>query len=164
VSRLLQRTERSSEELGKSNLNIRKIVVAVDLSPRSQRTAAYAAALAKRVDAALTFVHVFAPEPVTEFTSVAAHEAFVEGRFRTAARLAKLMEKLRQTGVECRDDLRVGDPTEEVVLAATSIDADLIITASHHPGFLGRTLGLDQAPRILRRAGCPVLVHQERSL
>ena len=164
MSQILPRTETESAELGTSNLNIRKIVVAIDLTPRSQKTAAYAAEFAKRLDAALTVVHVFAPEPVTEFTSEQAQEAFAEGRRRTVAKLAKLIENLRRTGVECHDDFRVGDPAEEVVLAAHAIDADLIITTSHHPGFLGRTLGWDQAPRIFHRASCPVLVYQAEAV
>ncbi|MFY9987040.1 MAG: universal stress protein [Chthoniobacterales bacterium] len=160
MSQALSRTEAESEELSTSNLNIRKIVVAIDLTSRSKKTAAYAAELAKRFDAALTVVHVFAPEPVTEFTGELAHDAFEEGRRRTVAKLAKLIENLRRTGIECHDDFRVGDPAEEVVLSAQAIDADLIIAASHHPGFLARTLGLDQAPHIFHRASCPVLVYQ----
>ena len=160
ASQILPRAETESAELGISNSNIRTIVVAIDLTPRSQKTAAYTAEFAKRVDAALTFVHVFAPEPVTEFTSEQAHEAFAQGRRRTVAKLAKLIEDLRRTGVECHDDFRIGDPAEEVVLAAHAIDADLIIAASHHPCFLDRTLGWDQAPRIFHRARCPVLVYQ----
>jgi nucleotide-binding universal stress UspA family protein len=160
VSQVLSRTETETEELGSSNLNMRKIVVAIDLTPRSKKTAAYAAEFAKRLNAALTLVHVFAPEPITEFTSEQAHEAIAEGRRQTLAKLAKLIENLRRSGVECHDDFRVGDPAEEIALAARAIDADLIITASHHPGFSGRTLGLDQAPRIFHRASCPVLVYQ----
>jgi nucleotide-binding universal stress UspA family protein len=146
--------------LGSSNFNIRQIVVAIDLTPRSKKTAAYAAEFAKRLNATLTLVHVFAPEPITEFTGEQAHEAVAEGRRQTLAKLAKLIENLRRSGVECHDDFRVGDPAEEIALAARAIDADLIITASHHPGFLGRALGLDQAPRIFHRASCPVLVYQ----
>jgi nucleotide-binding universal stress UspA family protein len=160
VSQVLRRTETESEELGTTNLNIRKIVVAIDLMPRSEKTTAYATEFAKRLGAALTVLHVFTPEPVTEFTSEQAHEAFEEGRRRTLAKLAKLIESFRRSGVECNDDFRVGDPAEEIVLAAHAIDADLIITASHHPGFLGRALGWDQAPRIFHRASCPVLVYQ----
>jgi nucleotide-binding universal stress UspA family protein len=35
----------------------------------------------------------------------------------------------------------------------------VIITASHHPSFLARLLNLDQAPKIMHRAPCPVLVY-----
>jgi type I site-specific restriction-modification system R (restriction) subunit len=39
--------------------------------------------------------------------------------------------------------------------------ADLIITASHRPSLLARLLNLDQAPKIMHRAPCPVLVYHE---
>lgn len=78
-----------------------------------------------------------------------------------AQKLTKLIENLRKTGVKCDDDLRFGDPAEQVTLAAQTLNADLIITACHHPGFLGRLFGLDQAPRILHRSSCPVLVYHE---
>jgi nucleotide-binding universal stress UspA family protein len=138
-------------------------MVAVDLSPHSEKTAAYAAKFARSLGASITLVHVFPPEPTTEFTSVRAHEVFEEGRWRMLGKLTKLMETVQQTGVECTDDFRVGDPAEEVVLAAQSVNADLIITASRNPGLFGRFFGLDQAPRILHRATCPVLVYHEET-
>ena len=138
-------------------------MVAVDLSPHSEKTVAYAAKFARSLGASITLVHVFPPEPITEFTSVRAHEVFEEGRWRMLGELTKLMETVQQTGVECIDDFRVGDPAEEVVSAAQSVNADLIITASHNPGLLGRVFGWDQAPRILHRATCPVLVYHEET-
>jgi len=159
TNQILERKETDRENSSRSDLNIRNIVVAVDLSPRSSQTAAYAVQLAQHVGASITLVHVFPPEPITEFTSVQAYETFEEGRRRTVEKLGKLVKKVRQTGIQCTDDFRVGDPAEEVALAAQCVEADLIITASHHPGVLGRVFGLDQAPRIFYRAKCPVLVY-----
>lgn len=83
MNQVLEKTEKNE-----SNLNIRKIVVAVDLSPHSEKTAAYAAQFAKSFGASMTLVHVFAPEcvtefttqeePITEFTSAQAHDRFEE--------------------------------------------------------------------------------------
>ena len=151
------------QKSSQSGANFRRIIVAVDLSPHSEKTALYAAEFAKRVGASVTLVHVFAPEPITEFTSEQAQEAFGEGRRRTVWKLAKLMEEVRRTGVECGDDFRVGDPAEEVAQAAQNECADLIITASHRPGLLACAVGWEQAPRIMHRAKCPVLVYQERA-
>jgi nucleotide-binding universal stress UspA family protein len=144
-----------------NDFKIKKILVAVDLSPHSEKTAAFAAKFAKSVEASITLVHVFPPEPVTGFSSESIYESFERSRQRTAQKLTKLVQQVRKTGVKCDDNIRVGEPAEEVTLAAKILDADLIITATHHPGFLGRLLGLDQAPRILHRADCPVLVYHE---
>ena len=143
------------------NLNIRKIVVAVDLSPHSEKTAAYAADFAKNVGASVTLVHVFPSEPTPEFAGEGFYESFERGRRLMLGKLTKLVEQVRATGMKCDYDFRIGDPAEEVTRAARESRADLIISATHHPGLLGRFFGLDQAPRILHRAACPVLVYHE---
>ena len=149
------------KETNAYNLNIRKIVVAVDLSPHSEKTAAYAADFAKNVGASVTLVHVFPSEPTPEFAGEGFYESLEQGRRLMLGKLTKLVEQVRATGMKCDYDFRIGDPAEEVTRAARESRADLIISATHHPGLLGRFFGLDQAPRILHRAGCPVLVYHE---
>ncbi|MBV8215413.1 MAG: universal stress protein [Verrucomicrobia bacterium] len=156
MSQILDETDTSTYKL-----NVRKIVVAVDLSPHSRKTAAYAAAFAKRFGASLTFVHAFEPERITEFTTQEVHEGYEEDKRDTEKELNKLADSVRKTYPDCYAEFRVGDPAREVSLVAEDLQADLIITASHHPGFLGRLFGIDQAPRILHRARCPVLVYHE---
>ena len=154
--------ETNNSQVDRSNcFNVNKIIVAVDLSPHSVKTATYGAEFAKSVGAAVTLLHVFPPEPTPEFASEGLYESVERGRRLMASKLTKLVEQVRQTGVKCDDDFRVGDPAEQVTAAAHDLHADLIIAASHHPGFLGRLFGLDQAPRILHRATCPVLVYHE---
>jgi len=138
-----------------------KVLVAVDLTPHSEKTAAYGAEFAKSVGASVTLLHVFPPEPNVEFTSERFFESFERSRRLMAQRLTKLIDQIRETGVECDGDFRVGDPAEKIVESARDLHADLIVTGAHHPGFLGRLFGLDQPPRILHRAGCPVLVYHE---
>ena len=145
------------------NLNIRRIVVAVDLSAHSQKTAAYAAQFAKSFGASLTFVHAFMPERITEFTTQEVHEGYEEDKLATVRELHKFVDNVRKTYPDCDAEFRVGVPADEVNLIAKDLQADLIITASHHPGFLSRLFGIDQAPRILHRAHCPVLVFNEES-
>ena len=148
-----------------NDLNIKEIVVAVDLSPHSEKTAAYAAKFAKSCGASITLVHVFAPEYITEFTTQEVHETYREEEREAKRTLDKLADHIRETYGECGFEFRIGDPAEEVTLVAKELDADLIVTASHHPHFLGRLFGLDQAPRILHKARCPVLVyHEEKEL
>jgi len=148
-----------------NDLNIKEIVVAVDLSPHSEKTVAYAVKFAKSYGASITLVHAFAPEYITEFTTQEVHETYEEEKRAAKRGLGKLADRVRETCSDCGCEFRVGDPAQEVTLIAKDVNADLIITASHHPHFLSRLFGLDQAPRILHRAQCPVLVyHEEKEL
>ena len=156
MNQVLEKTE-----IDPYNLNVRNIVVAVDLSPHSKKTAAYAAAFAKSFGASLTIVHAFEPERITEFTTQEVHEGYEEDKRDSAKELNRLADCLRETHPDCYAEFRVGDPAEEVNLVAKDLQADLIITASHHPGFLSRLFGTDQAPRIMHRSPCPVLVYYE---
>ena len=138
-------------ETNLSNVSIKKIVVAVDLSAHSRKTAAYAAQFAKSFGASLTLVHAFAPERITEFTTEEIHERYESEMQDTARDLDKLAAAVRKTYPDCDTEF----------LIAKDLNADLIVTASHHPDFLSRLFGTDQAPRILHRAQCPVLVYHE---
>jgi len=151
----------ASQSKNEASFNIARVLVAVDLTPHSEKTVAYGAEFAKSVGASVILLHVFPPEPNVEFTSERFFESFERSRRLMAERLTKLIEQVRETGVECDRDFRVGDPAEKTVESAKDLHADLIITGAHHPGFLGRLFGLDQPPRILHRAGCPVLVYHE---
>ncbi|MBV8486231.1 MAG: universal stress protein [Verrucomicrobia bacterium] len=154
-----EKSEMSIQTLRKDGLEISKILVAVDLSSHSERTAAYAANFAKSFGASISLVHIFATEPVRTLN---ANETPAEAeRHDTERKLGELVGKIRRIYPKCEMRFRNGDPAEEIVGLAQDMAADLIITASHHPGFLARLFGWDQAPRILHRANCPVLVYHE---
>jgi nucleotide-binding universal stress UspA family protein len=164
MSKILEEVATSRKMPDKNDLQIRKIIVAVDLSGHSEKTVSYAAKLAKSLGASITLVHVFAPEVITEFSTETVHESYEEQRRSANRQLAVLAEKVRETCFDCNTDFRIGNPADEVSLAAIGLNADLIITASHHPSFLARLFGADQAPHILHRAPCSVLVyHEERN-
>jgi nucleotide-binding universal stress UspA family protein len=55
-------------------LAIKQIVVAVDLSHRSEKTVAYAVGIARGFGAAITLVHVYPSEPITYFTMERIHD------------------------------------------------------------------------------------------
>ncbi len=75
------------------------------------------------------------------------------------ALLDKLAEKVRELGGVRDSVIREGGPAEQISALARDIDADLIVTACHHPRLLARLFNLDKAPQIMHRAPCPVLVY-----
>jgi nucleotide-binding universal stress UspA family protein len=154
---VLENSKTNAKRRSKDDLNIKKIVVAVDLSPNSEKTAIYAANFARSFDASLVLVHISFTKPVRTLN---ANETAAEAkRHNTERKLAELLKKVRQTYPNCDMRFRNGDPAEQITVLAQDLEADLIVTASHHPGFLARLFGWDQAPKILQRARCPVLVY-----
>jgi nucleotide-binding universal stress UspA family protein len=161
MTKILEELVTSRKIADENDPKIREIVVAVGLSSHSEKTACYAAEIAKSLGASITLVHVFAPEVITEFTTETIHESYEEQRRSAERKLTGLAGKIQETGSDCNTQFRIGDPADEVSRAAFSLNADLIVTASHHPSFLARLFRADQAPRILHSAPCSVLVYHE---
>jgi nucleotide-binding universal stress UspA family protein len=161
MNEMLRSTAPSQTIEAENDVNVRRIVVAVDLLEHSKKTALYAIALAKGLGASITFVHVFPRETMTEFAKEDFHRRYEQERNTAKERLARFGDELREIYPSCEIDFQIGDTAEQVHLVAFSDKANLIITSSYHPSVLGRLLGLEQATRIATRPPCPVLVvHQ----
>jgi len=148
----------ANETLTNGLVTIRRILVAVDLSEHSEATASYAAAIAKSFGARLTIVHVYEPVLLCEYASETTYTVLEKEREDLQDLLDRLTEKIQTTGVTCGSAFLIGAPAEQISTLAHDIDADLIVTASHHPTFLGRVFKLDKATLILHQAPCPVLI------
>jgi nucleotide-binding universal stress UspA family protein len=146
------------------SVSIKKVLVAVDLSDRSAATASYAAQIARSFGASLTVVHVSQPVALCEYASETTCTVLDEERDQLQKILAELTRQVSVPGLVCKSAFLVGNPVEEITKLACDIHADLIVTACHHPTFLGGLLNLEKAPQIMHRAPCPVLVyhHKER--
>ena len=142
--------------------SIRKIVVAVDLKDHSEATTQYAAELAKCFNADLYVVHVFSPASFYAVASEKTYGLIDEECVRLRERLDQLTDGVREAVPQSEAILLLGDPVAEITAMARDVGADLIITASHHPGFLARLFNLDKAPNIMHHAPCPVLVYHEQ--
>jgi nucleotide-binding universal stress UspA family protein len=151
-----------AEKLEHKLLSIQKVIVAVDLTKHSVATAHYAAEIAQCFKASLYIVHAFTSELFSELGSEASYNIVNERRQELRSRLDDLTEHVQKLVPVCESVFLQGDAAEQVATLARDIDADLIVTASHHPGFLGRLFNLDKAPQIMHRAPCPVLVYHEK--
>jgi hypothetical protein len=76
--------------------------------------------------------------------------------------LKLLTHKAQKSGVICESFFLVGEPAEQISILAREMGADLLITASHHPAFLGRIFNLDKAP-VKHWAPRPVLIYHEKT-
>jgi nucleotide-binding universal stress UspA family protein len=151
-----------AEQCARKLLSIERVIVAVDLTKHSVATTHYAAEIAQCFNATLYLTHVFTSELFSEFGSEASYKIMEEQKQELRAKLDALAEQVQKLVPLCESVFLEGDPAEQVATLARDIDADLIVTASHHPSFLGRLFNLDKAPQIMHRAPCPVLVYHEK--
>lgn len=142
-------------------LKVKTILVAVDLSPHSERTVEYAISIARRFGASLTVMHVYSPPTATEFGAPEMCRLLEKDRENVERRLVSLADRVRAKYPKCESLLRTGDPSEQVASAASFVGASLIVLGRHHQTFLGHFLNLDKAPKIIHRAACPVLVWED---
>lgn len=150
------------ETLAPQIVSIKKVLVAVDLSQHSEATASYAAGIAKHFGASLTIVHVYEPVPLSEYTCESTFTLLESQRDYLQNLLDGITQKIRQLGVLGDSFLLVGEAAGEISALARKIEADLIVTASHHLTFLGRLFNLEKASQIMHQAPCPVLVYHEK--
>jgi nucleotide-binding universal stress UspA family protein len=160
MNELLTKTRATQTTSSGADLRIKKILVAVDLSTHSEKTAAYAVELAAPFGASVTLFHVCSPKQATEETS-SKDSRFGEPLIEPEQALGDLLKKIRQKYSECSGYVCVGDPADKIVMMAETLRADLIVTGSRNLSFLGRLLGFDEPSRIVHRAPCPVLVYHD---
>jgi nucleotide-binding universal stress UspA family protein len=141
-----------------NSANIKKILVAVDLSPHSEETVAYAMKLADTYGACLALVHVCSPG--TEATNQKGN-GFDQSAFSPQEQLENLAKEIRETYRNCSAHLCVGDPADKIALMADVLHADLILVGNRQPSLLGRLFSLDEVTRIEHEAPCPVLICPE---
>ena len=140
------------------SLELKNIVVAVSLKEGCGYTALYAVQLARIFKSRLHVVYVHDPRPISEISGSEAMDILERQQHLAEQNLELLVTDLQQSYPDCNGEFLSGEPAEEIARYANTHHADLIVTASHHPGFLARFFGLDCAPRILHQTSCPVLV------
>jgi nucleotide-binding universal stress UspA family protein len=136
---------------------IRRVLLATDLTKASEVATDWAFALAERHGASLLVVSVIDPRELRQESE------------RTGLRWDQLRDR-RQTaaqelvlrGQPARVDVSVlvwtGDPGESIVSAAEAEAADLIVVGTHGRGTIGRLFLGSVSEYVMRNARCPVLV------
>jgi nucleotide-binding universal stress UspA family protein len=156
----MENTSTTCEQMSQqiNGLPIKQIVVAVDLTSHSEKTIAYAIGIARTFGARIHLAYVQAPDLISK----GGNEDHEKKRHDPVQELTDLNKRIRRIYPNCGADFRVGNCADEISQLARTLDADLIIAAGHHPSFLARLFNLDQAPKIVHRATCPVLVYHDQ--
>lgn len=138
---------------------LKKILVPVDFSECSRKALQYAIPLARQFGAELTLLYVM--EPLVLLPTA---EALPQVMAESAEDAQASLEILRETvgdDLACQTLVRDGSPHLEIVDAAKALDIDLIILSTHGRTGLGHILLGGTAEKVVRRAGCPVLIVRE---
>jgi universal stress protein A len=135
---------------------LKKILVPVDFSVCSKKALQYAVPFAKQFGAELILLHVIQPAPpILEMAPVTVES--IEDAKRELEDLQRMIHGVVQSSTVLRD----GQPHVEILEAAQELGSDLIILSTHGRSGLQRVLLGSTAEKVVRHAGCPVLVVRE---
>jgi nucleotide-binding universal stress UspA family protein len=146
-----------------SPFRLKKILVPIDFSDCAKKALRYAVPLAREHGAAITLLYVVPPAYAAgEYGGV--DYAQLQAETRTSGK--KEIAELALNEVPCEvvvDTLvRVGPPATEIIDAARSLAADIIVISTHGRTGLKHVLLGSVVERVVQRAPCPVLVVRER--
>jgi len=143
---------------------MKSILIPTDFSESSEHALRWARLLAQPgdPDAILTLLHVSQPyiPDVTLPSGEVGAGVMVSRELEEIGEntLRERAEQLKQEGVNCRTEYRIGSVESEITDVAADIQADLIVMGRHHfDGFFDRLAG-SAAGDVAMTAPCPVLI------
>ena len=141
-------------------MRVRRILVPVDFSEPSLAALRYATDLARSLKASLDVVHVVEAVAYAPMVGSAVDLGRLREEQERAARtrLDRLGAKLGKRLGRRHRALRVGNAASSITDEAKRRRSDLIVMATQSRHGLGRLLLGSVAERVVRTAGCPVLI------
>jgi len=142
----------------------RTILVPVDFSECSGLALDYAVALAAKLDAKVHLLNVISiPFVAVPEVGSTISPTVLENVIHDNQKALDNLADARRTKVALGDTLlRTGDARDEILHAAESIGADLIVMGTHGRRGVTRALLGSVAEQIVRTAPCPVLTVRAR--
>ncbi len=138
------------------SLDVRKLLVAVDFSPTSNKAFDYALSLARVFEAEVIALHVLEDPilyaPTTDQSYRDAYERTVQGK------LDELINRHGAEGVKVVLETRHGSPFHEIVEYARNEHCDMIVMGTLGMGPIQHMLLGSVSEKVVRKAHCPVLV------
>jgi nucleotide-binding universal stress UspA family protein len=142
-----------------------KILIATDGSPEARKAVELGIQIASDHEAAVVFVQVIPPVRSTQFDPGVRIQAIpAELRLRRAVALHEAAQLAAEHGVQSTFEMLTGDPADEIVAYADSIDADLVVIGSRRRGVLASALLGSVSREVVQESRRPVLVVRGTSL
>lgn len=137
--------------------SITRLLLATDFSDEARRAEEYASALAASWQVPLSVMTVLEFPPGMN-PDYAVNKQYLTDRMHDAStRLAEFKERTRRRGIVATTHIASGIPSERVIAAAQSEEADLLVVGTRGKSGLAHVLLGSTAERVIRSAPCPVL-------
>jgi nucleotide-binding universal stress UspA family protein len=144
----------------KENVMYHRILIAVDRGQPAEYAAKVGMDLARKLRADVALLTVL-PSTSAIIPNVEAAEADAEDRRRAASQLLARCRGHLPGDVKVDDMVFEGRPADEILSAARTWHADLVVVGTHNRHGLSRFLLGSTAEAVVRHAPCPVLVARQ---
>src|ERR1700677_4550726 len=140
------------------SVSVKKILLATDFSPASEKAASYTRALARRFSSTVEIAHVFDPSVVTSY-----REAIIGLPAKERGQIGKenlehLRDDFAASGIDTKTVSPEGHrPSAALLKAAKEDEVDLIVAGTQSKSRLERLVLGSTAEQLIRSAECPVL-------
>lgn len=139
----------------------KKILYATDFSKASEQALQKAVELAKQNRAELLVVHVIEPVPYVSGEEFGGGEVYAKleevSKREAQSSMAKLMQRLKKARVRAQSFLYRGSAHDQIVKAARSKKADMIVIGTHGRTGLSKLFMGSVAGKVVSSATCPVM-------
>ena len=133
----------------------KRILVATDGSPVSERLVLYVEHLARVESAEIILLHAY--EPPASYTDYTGYDQLVASYRAVAQAIVDDMSNaLQEYGISAGAELRLGPAADAILAAAVDLNIDLIVIGTPGKNSVREFLGGVSA-QVLRHAQCPVL-------
>ena len=133
----------------------KRILVAVDGSPKSEKTITIALDLAERYDSSVTIVHV------REYERYEGTDVDMGPPIPADELVDQVVARFREKGIQTSGEIRrvsSGDTPQQIVEAAEAADVELIVLGSRGMSEFKSLLLGGVANKVVQHATCPVLL------
>jgi nucleotide-binding universal stress UspA family protein len=141
----------------KQNIRIKRVLLATDFSNASRQALAYALAIARRYDSALSIVHAIPPHPRDPIPMDALPRELNRGQFDAEQQMKRLGENMPLEDLNYHTLIQQGAVWDVLASVIQSESADLLVLGTHGRSGLKKLALGSVAEAALRLAPCPVL-------